>query len=97
RGALTTLYNFCSLNGCADGGTPLGGPLWGADGKLYGTTAAGGAFGYGSIFTLSPGGTLTTLHSFNFTDGDHPTAALVQGKNGKFYGSTLYGGTVLDV
>jgi uncharacterized repeat protein (TIGR03803 family) len=94
RGTLTTIYSFCSLSNCADGSTPVGGLVRGTDGDLYGTTASGGAFGYGSVFKLSPGGVLTTLHSFDFTDGEDPTAALVQANNGKFYGSTFYGSIV---
>jgi uncharacterized repeat protein (TIGR03803 family) len=42
---------------------------------------------------MSPGGTLTTLHSFDFTDGSGPEAPLLQATNGNFYGTTSYGGT----
>src|SRR5208283_451294 len=36
---------------------------------------------------------LTTLVSFNSTDGGLPTAALVQGTDGNFYGTTELGGS----
>lgn len=36
--------------------------------------------------------TLTTLHSFNGSDGNSPEAALVQGSDGNFYGTTPLGG-----
>ena len=36
--------------------------------------------------------TLTTLHSFDLTDGDQPYAGLVQATNGNFYGTTYGGG-----
>jgi len=41
----------------------------GSDGNFYGTTSLGGASdtlaGYGTVFTITPAGTLTTLHSFS--------------------------------
>ena len=40
----------------------------------------------------SPPLTLTTVHSFDFTDGESPSA-LVQGTDGNFYGTTYYGGS----
>jgi uncharacterized repeat protein (TIGR03803 family) len=58
-GRLTTLYNFCSQSGCADGGAPFAGLLLATDGNFYGTTAFGGstvcsAYGScGTIFKLS--------------------------------------------
>jgi uncharacterized repeat protein (TIGR03803 family) len=62
------------------------------DGDLYGTTTYGGANGFGTVFKITPTGTLTTLHSFDNTDGAEPWAALVQGSDGNFYGTTETGG-----
>jgi uncharacterized repeat protein (TIGR03803 family) len=97
-GALTTLYNFCSQSGCADG-VGAGGPLvQGTDGNLYGTTAAGANpactyfAGCGTIFKITTTGTLTTLHSFDLTDGAGPSGGLIQATDGNFYGMTYYGG-----
>jgi uncharacterized repeat protein (TIGR03803 family) len=59
---------------------------------LYGTTLEGGASGYGTVFKITLGGTLTTLHSFDYTDGASPTG-LVQASNGDFYGATRNGGS----
>jgi hypothetical protein len=58
-GRLTTLYNFCSQSGCADGAAPFGGLLLATDGNLYGPTTLGGSTACaadgscGTIFKLS--------------------------------------------
>jgi uncharacterized repeat protein (TIGR03803 family) len=64
----------------------------GSDGNFYGVTEYGGANGYGAVFSITPSGTLTTLHSFDATDGTYAAAALLQAVNGAFYGTTSYGG-----
>lgn len=94
RGTHSTLYSFCARNSCEDGINPMGGLVRGMDSNLYGTTYAGGALaGYGTVFKISPGGKLTTLHSFHLTDGENPIAPLIQASNGVFYGSTFLGGS----
>jgi uncharacterized repeat protein (TIGR03803 family) len=92
-GTLTTLYSFCTQTGCPDGGEPSAGLVQAANGDLYGTTYLGGAYGDGTVFKITPSGTLTTLHSFDFTDGANPQAGLVQAVDGDLYGTTLLGGT----
>jgi uncharacterized repeat protein (TIGR03803 family) len=92
-GTLTTLYSFCAQVNCADGSVPQAGLIQGANGNFYGTTSGGGAYGYGTIFTITPSGALTTLHSFNGTDGAYPYAGLIQATNGVFYGTTSQGGS----
>lgn len=71
---LTTLFSFDQL----DGGNPQAALIQGTDGNLYGTTVNGGANGAGTIFKITPGGSLTTLYSFcsesGCTDGDAPNA-----------------------
>jgi uncharacterized repeat protein (TIGR03803 family) len=114
-GTLKTLYSFCSQSGCADGQTPYVGLVQAMGGNFYGTTLEGGAntspcgsYGCGTVFKITPSGTLTTLYSFcsqggaACTDGEGPTAALVQGTGGNFYGTTYYrgvhsGGTVFKI
>jgi uncharacterized repeat protein (TIGR03803 family) len=44
-------------------------PIQGTDGNLYGGTAGGGLHGQGTLFKMTPAGTLTTLYS-----PDAPTA-----------------------
>jgi uncharacterized repeat protein (TIGR03803 family) len=97
-GTLTTLHSFDK----SDGGNPVAGLVQGTDGNLYGTTEYGGArscvngsgidIGCGTIFKITPSGTLTTLHSFDNTDGSVPMGSLVQGTDGNFYGTTEQGG-----
>jgi len=96
-GTLSTLYSFCSQANCADGANPAGGLVQANDGNFYGTTADGGDRsncypGCGTVFKITSGGTLTTLHSFDGTDGSYPTAGLVQSTDGNIYGTTDYGG-----
>jgi uncharacterized repeat protein (TIGR03803 family) len=95
-GALTTVYSFCSLANCTDGKVPFAGLVQATNGYLYGTAVAGGANGYGTVFKITPSGTLTTLYSFcslaNCADGEYPYASLVQATNGDLYGTTTAGG-----
>jgi uncharacterized repeat protein (TIGR03803 family) len=93
RGKLTTLYSFCAQTNCTDGTEVFGGLVQGTDGNLYGTTAEGGANGFGTVFEITPAGKLNTLHSFDYSDGAYPEAALIQANDGNFYGTTPEGGT----
>jgi uncharacterized repeat protein (TIGR03803 family) len=54
-GALTTLYNFCSKSGCADGSQPQEGLVQDTNGAFYGMTYYGGTDGLGTVFSLSTG------------------------------------------
>ena len=93
-GTVTTLYSFCALASCADGETPLSGLVLGNNGIFYGTTASGGLNGNGTVFSITSGGALTTLHSFDLpVDGASIVAPLVQAANGTFYGVTGEGGS----
>jgi uncharacterized repeat protein (TIGR03803 family) len=95
-GTLTTLYSFCSRSGCTDGQYPYAGLIQATNGDFYGTTWAGGAGASGTVFKITPSGTLTTLYSFcsqsGCTDGYSPYAGLIQATSGDFYGTTYYGG-----
>ncbi len=101
-GVLTTLYSFCAQTSCSDGSAPNGGLVQGANGDFYGTTLAGGADNYGTVFKITPAGVLTTLQSFDDTDGYYPDAGLTLATNGYFYGTTLgggahYGGSIFKI
>jgi uncharacterized repeat protein (TIGR03803 family) len=95
-GAVTTLYSFCSLASCADGASVTAGLMQATDGNLYGVTDIGGANGDGTAYELTLKGVLTTLHSFDGTDGTGPQGTLLQDTNGDFYGFTEFGGSSGD-
>jgi uncharacterized repeat protein (TIGR03803 family) len=68
-GAFTSLYSFGTVGGVgasnADGRNPFAGLTEGSDGNLYGGTPnGGGASDIGTLFRITTGGTLTTLHQF---------------------------------
>ncbi|HEX4078729.1 MAG TPA: choice-of-anchor tandem repeat GloVer-containing protein [Rhizomicrobium sp.] len=88
NGGETVLHSFCAQGSCSDGAEPESGGLFDVgDGKtLYGTTEAGGANGFGTVFKLS-GGTETVLYSFGDEDGA-PSAGVIMMK-GYLYGTTF--------
>jgi uncharacterized repeat protein (TIGR03803 family) len=89
-GKFTNLHDFGTDN---DGGVPLAGLVQGNDGNFYGTTftAFHDANCCGTIFKITPAGVLTTLHTFDGTDGNGPYQ-LVQDTGGSFFGVTYNGG-----
>ncbi len=94
-GTLTTLWSFCPYDGCyPDGGFPEAPLVQASDGNFYGTTSFGGAYGNGTIFKITPTGTLTPVYSFCYYPGcGYSASALVQATDGNFYGTTQFGGT----
>ncbi len=97
-GMETVLYSFKGVP--ADGARPRA-PLLNVNGTLYGTTVEGGAQscssyeggGCGTVFSITPSGKETVLHSFKGakTDGQNPDGGLIY-VNGKLYGTTHGGG-----
>jgi uncharacterized repeat protein (TIGR03803 family) len=95
---ITTLASFAGSTGSGPSGAgPYAGLLLSGDGNFYGTTHQGGTnglpFGFGTVFKLTPAGTVTTLVSFNHTNGEKPYAGLAQAADGSLFGTTLQGGT----
>ncbi len=92
-GSYTNLFSFSHSVGLF----PYGRLVQGSDGNFYGTTTGGGVStnncNCGTVFQITPGGSLTTLHSFTGSDGSHPYAGLAQGADGIFYGTTRDGGS----
>jgi uncharacterized repeat protein (TIGR03803 family) len=98
-GTLTTLHGFSG----PDGSFPASALIQATNGNFYGTTilggsntgcAGGGTNNCGTVFEMTPSGTLTTLHSFSGTDGQPGYGgALIEATDGNFYGTTEGGGT----
>ena len=95
-GALTTLHSFDG----ADGAFPVANLVEATDGNFYGTTYFGGncgSPGCGTVFKITPSGTLTVLYVFcsqpNCSDGSLPASPLLQASDGNFYGTTQLAGT----
>ena len=67
-------------------------------GNLYGETAGGGQFGYGTIYELqrtSTGYRYLLLYSFHQNEGDFPSGGLTFDQAGNLYGTTNAGGAAL--
>jgi len=78
-GVLTVLHNFDG----PDGFYAQGALVQATDGNFYGTTKLGGTItcvvsNCGTIFKITPNGTLTVLYQFDFTHGGDPAAGLVR-------------------
>jgi uncharacterized repeat protein (TIGR03803 family) len=90
-GTITVLHQFVES---VTGDRPLGRLIEGSDGNFYGMTSRGGQSGNGTIFKITPAGTVTVLRHLDYTTtGAYPLGTLVQGKDGNFYGLTWSGGT----
>lgn len=75
----------------------------GVDGNIYGTTQGAVETGFGgcgsappapscgTVYKITPKGAVTTLHTFDLTDGAI-VQPLIQGTDGNFYGTTFNGG-----
>jgi uncharacterized repeat protein (TIGR03803 family) len=92
-GQFTVLHDFCSSDGCPDGGNPPG-IMQASDGNFYGVA---GTEGGGIIFKISPSGKFKTIYTFcsqtNCVDGSGGDSPPIQGRDGNFYGTAASGGT----
>jgi hypothetical protein len=80
-----------------DGAIPNGGMIFDEQGRLYGTTGGGGSGNKrGVVFRLVHSPTsrwgLTTLHSFQGSDGWDPVGPVARDAAGNIYGTTNAGG-----
>lgn len=82
------------FSGTGNGETPVGSLILGSDGKLYGTTYAGGSNGTGVLFQYDPAGS-SFAKKYDFTGGTNgfsPMSSLVQAADGMLYGMTYQDG-----
>jgi uncharacterized repeat protein (TIGR03803 family) len=104
-GTPVTLVTF--NGGGSNGADPVGGLYLNATGDLFGTTAGSilpspvsgstqGPNGNGTVFeiprTATGYGTLTTLVTFNGTNGGNPESSLITNAAGDLFGTTYDGG-----
>jgi hypothetical protein len=96
-GALTVIGTFD--DNVPHAYAPTGGVVVDASGNVFGVSAAGGQFGDGTVYKLTPpaGGNnpwpQTILHSFaGGSDGWNPEGPLTLAPNGALYGTTQIGG-----
>ena len=91
-GAFRLVYTFSAGGGAIF--YPLGGlTLDPASGNFYGTTEGGGTVDDGTLFNLTPTGTLNVLHSFTGNaDGYTANAPPIIGTDGNLYGTSRRGG-----
>lgn len=101
-GELTTLHEFpISVDRLK--GTPRNRLIQASNGNFYGTTHHDGEDGWGSVFHITPSGSLTTIASFShpskleWPDGATPSGALLQAADGRLYGVARGGGGVFTL
>ena len=95
-GTEQVLHNFNLPRDGRDGSQTIA-SLIKMGGTLYGTTQYGGAYGQGTVFSISTSGKFHVLHSFNWrsSDGAQPEASLIN-VGGTLYGTTRAGGSYGD-
>jgi uncharacterized repeat protein (TIGR03803 family) len=87
---ITTIASFAGTNGTY----PICGLRRDSSGNLYGVTSSGGADSDGTVWKIASGSsTITTLGTFNGTNGETPQGAVALDSSGNLYGTTAYGGS----
>jgi uncharacterized repeat protein (TIGR03803 family) len=88
----TLLHSF----DLTDGYEPNDGLVQATNGNFFGTTTGGGTSGAeGTVFEMTPSGSITTIYDFmgGFSDGATPFGGITQYTNGSFLGTTISGGS----
>ncbi len=89
NGVLSTVAAFNGTNGQ----NPYSGVTFDGSGNLYGTASSGGVNGAGVAYKIAAGTTtITTLASFDNSNGPNPYTGVILDSSGNLYGTTLFGG-----
>jgi uncharacterized repeat protein (TIGR03803 family) len=87
-----TLRQLHSFDAASEG-TSTAALMQAPDGLFYGVNRFDGPHGRGTLFRMTPNGTLTVLHAFTGgADGGRPGGPLVEGPDGHLYGTAAEGG-----
>ena len=93
------LYAFVNKS---QGWAPYAGVVFDSQGNLFGTSAAGGAYGWGTVYELTPNShgkwSEAVLYSFcpggwPCNDGANPNGGVIVDQASNLYGTTVEGGT----
>ena len=87
-GDVTVLRSFTGESEAANPAAPL---MQASDGRLYGTSKAGGPFDGGTVFRVSSVGESAVVHAFGPDFAPPPTTPVIQASNGDFYGTRGFG------
>ena len=91
-----TITILASFNG-TNGENPSGDVALDSQGNLYGNCESGGPSGDGTVFEITKGSnTITTLASFNGTNGRNPSSGVVLDGQGNLYSTARFGGASSD-
>ena len=85
------IYDMSGSNSNHVGITPSSALIY-AKGNFYGTTEGSTGSSYGSVFSMSPNGTPSAVHTFSGADGALPFTGLTLASDGNLYGVTSDGG-----
>jgi uncharacterized repeat protein (TIGR03803 family) len=93
----STINTIASFDGGLGGIGPYAGVTFDTDGNLWGTTQVGGGGGGGTVYMIAKGSnTITTIASFNPSDGSDigstPFAGVTFDADGNLWGTTTFGG-----
>ena len=91
-----TLYSYCTVQDCPDGGAVSGGVVLDNAGNIFALAPYGGAGGGGTLLKLSPSGEMLSQYNFcgeqTCGGGTYPAATVMVDQGGNLFGTTQLGG-----